>query len=84
MMLHTIMNVCRLQSLEAVAFGFSDFVEEISTGDRMSPDDKDDDDDVSLQTREKLSIELLQQKLILRTLRDDRPMYAEPGESAAK
>jgi hypothetical protein len=83
-MLQTIVNVCRLQSFEAVAFGFPDFVEEISTGDRMSPDDKDDDDDVSLQTREKLSIELLQQKLILRTLRDDRPMYAEPGESAAK
>jgi hypothetical protein len=44
------MNVCRLQSFEAVAFGFPDFVEEISTGDRMSPDDKDKDNDVSFQT----------------------------------
>ncbi|KAG7561907.1 hypothetical protein FFLO_02636 [Filobasidium floriforme] len=83
MMLQTIMNVCRLQSLEAVAFGFSDFVEENgSTMDRMSPDNIDND--VSFQTREKMSIELLQQKLLLRTLRDDRPAYVVLGESAAK
>jgi hypothetical protein len=56
-MSQTIMHVCRLQSLEAVALGFSDFVEEDSTGDRMSPNDKDvyDDKDngFSPQMREK-------------------------------
>lgn len=47
MMLQTIMNVCRLQSLEAVAFGFSDFVEENGST---------EDHEVSLQTREKMSM----------------------------
>lgn len=55
-MLQTIVNVCRLQSLEAVAFGFSDFVEKISIGAGMADDKNvynDKDNDIPLQMREK-------------------------------
>jgi hypothetical protein len=55
-MLQTIMNVCRLQSLEAVASGFSDFVEEISIGAGMADDKNvynDKDNGLPLQMRDK-------------------------------
>lgn len=66
-MLQVIMNICRLQDLDVVTRGFGNFVSSQSSSEA--------EPNHSLELREKMAIELIQQKLLLRTPRDDKAMW---------
>lgn len=85
LMLQTIMDICRLQNLDAVAYGFGQYQTALSTTSSsmslaaMAEEKKQKSQDL----RRKMSIELIQQKLLLRTEQDDLPMWTDPTKAAS-
>jgi hypothetical protein len=71
----------KLQSLDTVAYGFREVVGTISSLPTSTSSSSSSTQilsaETSLQSRQKMAMELIQQILLLRTVKDNRPMYPE-------